>query len=75
MVAPGGVAVSYERGTPVVPRRDREPLLEIDTPARRFYLTERIDQTVSVKSIYPQTRQLDFVTRNSEIKLTGVWVN
>jgi hypothetical protein len=33
------------------------------------------DEMVSLQSIHPQTRQLNFISRNSKIKLTGLWVN
>ena len=41
----------------------------------RPYFTERINQMVSPKSIHPQTRQLNFITRNRNIKVTGLCVN
>ena len=34
------------------------------------YFTQCISEMVSLKSIYPQTRQLNFVTMNSRYKLT-----
>ena len=37
-------------------------------------LTQCINRTVSLKSIYPHTRQLNFIARNSEIKLKDFWV-
>ena len=42
---------------------------------RQRYLTERINYIVPLESIHPQPRQLDVITRNSKIKLTGLWVN
>ena len=33
---------------------------------RHLYLTERMHNTVSLKSIHPQTRQLNFITRNGK---------
>jgi hypothetical protein len=41
----------------------------------KFYLTECINTMVSLKSIHPQTRQLNLITRTSKIKLTSLWVN
>ena len=34
--------------------------------AQQVYLTECINQMVSLKSIYPQTRHLTLITRNSQ---------
>ena len=42
--------------------------------AREAHRAERIYQMVSLKSIHTQTRQLKFMTRNSIIKLTGLWL-
>jgi len=39
------------------------------------YLPECIEIMVSLKSIHTQTRQPNFITRNSKIMLTGLWVN
>ena len=39
------------------------------------YLRQGINRMVSVKSIHPQTCQLNFITRNRNIKLTSLWVN
>ena len=39
------------------------------------YLTESINQMISLKLIRSQSRQLQFIIRHSKIKLTGVWVN
>ena len=41
----------------------------------KSYLAQCINEMVSLKSIHPQTRQLNFVTRNSKIKSTGLKVN
>ena len=37
------------------------------------YLSERINSMDSLKSIHPQTRQLNYITRNIKIKLTICW--
>ena len=37
----------------------------------RADLTECIHETISLKSIYPQTRQFNFMTRNTIINLAG----
>jgi hypothetical protein len=39
------------------------------------YLTERINQMVSLKSIHPQTRQPNFPIPYYEMKLTALWRN
>ena len=41
----------------------------------KFDLTQRSNQIGYLNSIHPQTRQINFITRNSTIKLTGLWVN
>ena len=41
----------------------------------RTYITACMNGMVSLKSIHPQTRQPNFVTRNSRIKSMGLWVN
>ena len=40
-----------------------------------LYLTKRIIQMVSLKSIHPHTRQLIFTIPYHEIQLTVLWVN
>ena len=40
-----------------------------------LYLTERINLMVSLKSIQPQIRQLNFTIPCYKIELTGLWVN
>ena len=39
------------------------------------YLTERINYMVFLKSIHPQTRQLNLTIPFYRVKLTGLWVN
>ena len=43
--------------------------------AWQLYLTEPVNQMVSLKPIHPPTRQLNSGTWNSKIKLTDLWVN
>ena len=40
-----------------------------------FYLARCINQIVSLKSIYLQTRQLNVITSNCNIELMILWVN
>ena len=58
---------------------DEEDSEEEDQPSAevppRLYLTQCIDLMVSLKSIHPQTRELNFIIRNSKLHLTGLWVN
>jgi len=44
-------------------------------PTLPNHLTERVNKMVSRKSMNPQTRKLNLITRNSEIYLTDLWVN
>jgi hypothetical protein len=74
MVTLGGGAASHEQGSPVPPKV-ADAVEERITKGHQIHLTERINYIVSRKSIHAQTRQLNLITRNSKVELTGLWVS
>ena len=73
---PSGITTNpVAKGTVFVNLRNAGNLKIWPAVGCKVDLTGRVNQMVSLESVHPRTHQLHFITRNSRIKLTDLWVN